>query len=112
MSPAITPSFSYRVQPHAKDAEFPPLSSPAILPQVDGNNYQKRSTFQQTIDSTSSNDNPDYENLSASQIREQYEQLERAKMLITQKLSQLQKTKMQYQSDINYYPASSNQSKQ
>lgn len=62
------------------------------------------------IDTSSTTDNADYDNLSANQIREQYEQLEHAKMLITQKLSELQKTKAQFQRDVNYYASSSNQS--
>lgn len=95
ISPAMTPSFSYQLQQQPQqqqqqqqnnksvnfgnDLDFSPLSSPAMLPQSDGSQQQK----------------PRF--MSANQIREQYEQLEQAKLLITQKLSELQKSQQQHQ---------------
>ncbi|KAI8069099.1 uncharacterized protein B0P05DRAFT_551555 [Gilbertella persicaria] len=112
ISPAMTPSYSYQVQQNKQlgfssnnDMNFSPLSSPAILPQVD--RHQKRATFQNQMVVTSSPNNnntlgekgEEYQNMSVNEICEQYEQLEQAKMIITQKLSELQKT--QYHDD-NY----------
>ncbi|KAI7894282.1 uncharacterized protein EV154DRAFT_438513, partial [Mucor mucedo] len=95
----MTPSFGYQVH-HQKnhhssvnfnnnnssnnDMDFSPLSSPAILPQTDrhGNHHHQASHS--------------YKNMSANQICEQYEQLEHAKLLITQKLSELQKSQQQF----------------
>ncbi|CDH53628.1 hypothetical protein RO3G_00970 [Lichtheimia corymbifera JMRC:FSU:9682] len=86
ISPAMTPSMSY--QPHhqsvhahhhphqqyqhhqqqhqQQDVDFSPLTSPAIMPQPSGD-------------------------MTPGQIYEQYEQLERAKMMITRRLSELQR---------------------
>lgn len=82
--------------------DFSPLSSPAILPQMDrhNRNQHNRASYQdQLTASISPNSNigkrtneDSFENLSANQIAEQYEQLEQAKQLITQKLSELQKS--------------------
>lgn len=79
------------------DMDFSPLSSPAILPQVD--RHQKRATFHdQMIADSPVNSTPidngsdSHESISANQIYEQYEQLEHAKLIITQKLSELQKS--------------------
>lgn len=76
----MTPSMSY--QPHhqnvhahhhqqqyqhqQQDVDFSPLTSPAIMPQPSGD-------------------------MTPGQIYEQYEQLERAKMMITRRLSELQR---------------------
>lgn len=82
----MTPSFDYQMQQNhnsknqsmnfSNDLDFSPLSSPAILPQADRPQQQDRF-------------------MSVNQIRDQYEQLEQEKLLITQKLSELQKTQQQ-----------------
>jgi hypothetical protein len=115
----MTPSFSYQVQQQQKqhhhstniynnEVDFSPLSSPAILPQMDrpvNNSRPSRQSFQDQLNSasatntaatsTADNNNGDsYKDMSANQIREQYEQLEHAKLLITQKLSELQKSQL------------------
>lgn len=113
ISPAMTPSFSYQVQQQkhhpsmnfdngSNDMDFSPLSSPAILPQMDrhNRNQHNRTSYQDQLTASISPNstmgkrpNEDsFENLSANQIAEQYEQLEQAKQLITQKLSELQKS--------------------
>lgn len=105
--------------------DFSPLSSPAILPQTDrrGNHPPSRTSFQDQLASSvahnsSSNPNGDsYKNMSANQICEQYEQLEHAKLLITQKLSELQKSQQYYNQyenqgyQRNLMPSESNSSK-
>ncbi|GAA5806450.1 hypothetical protein HPULCUR_011984 [Helicostylum pulchrum] len=125
ISPAMTPSFSYQVQQQknhqhqhhqsinfssGNDMDFSPLSSPAILPQIDRHRNQQstaRTSFQDQLASsvaTDSNSNPtgdSYKNMSANQICEQYEQLEHAKMLITQKLSELQKSQRHHSNQFN-----------
>lgn len=132
----MTPSFGYQAH-HQKnhhssvnfnnsnDMDFSPLSSPAILPQTDrhGNYHQpSRTSFQDQLASSvghnSRNPNGDsYKNMSANQICEQYEQLEHAKLLITQKLSELQKSQQQYNHyddqgyQRNLLPSESNSSK-
>lgn len=103
ISPAMTPSFSYQLQQQPQqqqqqqnnksvnfgnDLDFSPLSSPAMHPQSDGSQQQK----------------PRF--MSANQIREQYEQLEQAKLLITQKLSELQKSQQQQQQRSQQYEVS------
>ncbi|KAG2200912.1 hypothetical protein INT47_003147 [Mucor saturninus] len=142
ISPAMTPSFGYQVH-HQKnhhssvnfnnnnssnnDMDFSPLSSPAILPQTDrhGNHHHQasRTSFQDQLASSvghnnSRNPNGDsYKNMSANQICEQYEQLEHAKLLITQKLSELQKSQQQFNHyddqdyQRNLLPSESNSSK-
>lgn len=118
----MTPSFSYQVQQQknhqhhqsinfssGNDMDFSPLSSPAILPQIDRHRNQQstRTSFQDQLASsvaTDSNSNPtgdSYKNMSANQICEQYEQLEHAKMLITQKLSELQKSQRHHSNQFN-----------
>lgn len=98
ISPVMTPSFNYHHQKfnNSNDMDFSPLSSPAIMPQVDQNRYQQKLIYQdqqqQQQQQKYTNRQDSYENLSANQICEQYEQLEQAKLLITQKLSELQKT--------------------
>jgi hypothetical protein len=102
ISPAMTPSFNYHHHNHhqkysnSNDMDFSPLSSPAIMPQVDQNRYQQKLIYQdqqqQQQQKYTLNRQDNYESLSANQICEQYEQLEQAKLLITQKLSELQKT--------------------
>ncbi|KAI7885419.1 hypothetical protein K492DRAFT_204076 [Lichtheimia hyalospora FSU 10163] len=80
ISPAMTPSMSYQPQhqsihahhrghqqyQHQQDVDFSPLTSPAIMPQPSGD-------------------------MTPGQIYEQYEQLERAKLMITRRLSELQR---------------------
>ena len=100
----MTPSFNYQMPQSNKqlnfssnnDMTFSPLSSPAILPQTD--RHPKQSHFLKNDPSNSllQKDHEQYENMSVNEICEQYEQLEQAKLLITQKLSQLQKTQHQY----------------
>ncbi|CAO0792532.1 unnamed protein product [Mucor circinelloides] len=102
----MTPSFNYHHHQkfnNANDVDFSPLSSPAIMPQMDQARYpqkpiyqeqQQRQQHQQQQYTTNRQDS--FENLSANQICEQYEQLEQAKLLITQKLSELQKTQRQH----------------
>ncbi|KAG0745077.1 hypothetical protein G6F57_008543 [Rhizopus arrhizus] len=107
ISPAMTPSFDYQMQQNhnsknqsmnfSNDLDFSPLSSPAMLPQTDRPQQQDRF-------------------MSVNQIRDQYEQLEQEKLLITQKLSELQKTQQQQShqssvvsSDSSSLPSSSNQ---
>lgn len=113
----MTPSFSYQVHQQKNhhqsmnfnnsnnDMDFSPLSSPAILPQTDRhrNHQPSRTSFQDQLatsvghNNSSNNTNGDsYKNMSANQICEQYEQLEHAKLLITQKLSELQKSQQRY----------------
>lgn len=128
----MTPSFSYQVQQqqkhhhhtmynanvtsgHHNEIDFSPLSSPAIMPQMDRpnttTNRPSRTSFQEQLHSATTT-NPtststhlavtdptqaarggySYKNMSANQIAEQYEQLEHAKLLINQKLSELQKS--------------------
>lgn len=93
----MTPSFNnnYQQQKHntmnfnGNDMDFSPLSSPAILPQMDRNNNNNNNRRYQQDQLPKDNS---FEALSANQICEQYEQLEHAKLLITQKLSELQKS--------------------
>lgn len=93
---------------HGNDMDFSPLSSPAILPQMDRHNNQHRNhrantAYQDQLTSsstaTSTTDKDNFEAMSANQICEQYEQLEHAKLLITQKLSELQKSQRHHQYD-------------
>ncbi|KAI9478315.1 MAG: hypothetical protein EXX96DRAFT_483052 [Benjaminiella poitrasii] len=98
----MTPSFGYQAQQQSStfttnnnDLEFSPLSSPAILP------HQKQAA---NVDNGDTFDN----NLSAKQIREKYEELEHAKQILTQKLTELQKTQRQPQP--YYYNDNSQQS--
>ena len=109
----MTPSFEYQMhqqQKHHSSINFPsngnnemdfsPLSSPAILPQLDrqqskSNTIHARPSYQTQLSNSAAvegSDKDNYENMSANQICEQYEQLEHAKLLITQKLSELQKS--------------------
>jgi hypothetical protein len=74
------------------DINFSPLSSPAMLPHENHINGKAVSTSslyheqqQQSLDE-----------MSANQICEQYEQLEQAKIMITQKLTELQKSQYDY----------------
>jgi hypothetical protein len=90
----MTPSFNnYQQQKNTNfngnDMDFSPLSSPAILPQMDRNNNNNNRRYQDQLPKDSNNN---FEAMSANQICEQYEQLEHAKLLITQKLSELQKS--------------------
>lgn len=102
VSPAMTPSsFNYNLHHHPKssssnDIDFSPLSSPAIMPQMNPNRYPQNPLCpeQQHRYTTDVHDN--YETLTANQICEQYEQLEQAKLLITQRLSELQKNQKQH----------------
>ncbi|GAN05873.1 hypothetical protein MAM1_0104d05349 [Mucor ambiguus] len=108
ISPAMTPSFNYHHH-HQKfhnpsDMDFSPLSSPAIMPQMDQSRYHQKPIYQEQQQQQQQQQQRQYttdrqdsfENLSANQICEQYEQLEQAKLLITQKLSELQKTQRQH----------------
>lgn len=109
----MTPSFSYQVQQQkhhpsmnfnngSSEMDFSPLSSPAILPQMDRHNRSQhaRTSYQDQLTASISptsnvgkrTNEDSFESLSANQIAEQYEQLEQAKQLITQKLSELQKS--------------------
>ncbi|KAI9359878.1 hypothetical protein BD770DRAFT_385702 [Pilaira anomala] len=116
----MTPSFSYQKNHYQQQAinynngnneiDFSPLSSPAILPQIDRHNRNQsssRTSFQdQLVSSVVTDSNRDstgesYNNMSANQICEQYEQLEHAKMLITQKLSELQKSQLHHSHQLN-----------
>ncbi|KAL9547891.1 hypothetical protein MBANPS3_005958 [Mucor bainieri] len=110
ISPAMTPSFNYHHHHqkfnNANDMDFSPLSSPAIMPQMDQSRYHQKPVYQeqqqqqhqqqQQQHQYTTNRQDSFENLSANQICEQYEQLEQAKLLITQKLSELQKTQRQH----------------
>ncbi|KAI8351154.1 hypothetical protein BD560DRAFT_409378 [Blakeslea trispora] len=110
---SMTPSFNYQMPQSTKhnfssgnDMTFSPLSSPAILPQMD--RQQKQSSFPKKGSSSNDNsrlneDNEQYEDISMNEICEQYEQLEQAKLLITQKLSQLQKTQNQHLYNNNQF---------
>ncbi|KAG1462201.1 hypothetical protein G6F56_005566 [Rhizopus delemar] len=78
----MTPSFDYPIQSHtnknmnfSSELNFSPLSSPAMPPQTD------RSQKTHLI--------------TASQIREQYDQLEQAKRLINEQLSEMQQRQQQ-----------------
>ncbi|KAI8644635.1 hypothetical protein BD408DRAFT_116243 [Parasitella parasitica] len=80
--------------------DFSPLSSPAIMPQVDQNGYQQDPIYQQQQQQQyATNGQSNSGHLSANQIYRQYEQLEQAKLLLKQKLSELQKTQSQQQYD-------------
>ncbi|CEP18369.1 hypothetical protein [Parasitella parasitica] len=81
--------------------DFSPLSSPAIMPHVDQNGYQREPIYQQQ--QYVATEQGDYEHLSANQICQEYEQLEQAKLLITQKLSELQKTPSSVMSSSTAY---------
>jgi hypothetical protein len=87
----MTPSFGYSIQQKnhssglGNDVDFSPLSSPAILP------HRDRTTAHRIAYPSSSN----VKDISENQIREEYEQLEQAKLLITKKLSELQKKQTQ-----------------
>lgn len=112
----MTPSFSYQKNHHHQQAinynngnneiDFSPLSSPAILPQIDRHNRSRTSFQDQLASSVVTDSNRDstgesYNKMSANQICEQYEQLEHAKMLITQKLSELQKSQLHHSHQFN-----------
>ncbi|KAI8378141.1 hypothetical protein EDC96DRAFT_493738 [Choanephora cucurbitarum] len=100
----MTPSFNYQMPQSNKqlnfssnsDMTFSPLSSPAILPQTDRHPKQPHFLKNDPSSNLLQKDHEQYENMSVNEICEQYEQLEQAKLLITQKLSQLQKTQHQY----------------
>ena len=81
----MTPSFSYHPHqqtsnvPISQEMNFSPLTSPAILPQ-----HSRES-------SNSNMSVPTGSDMTPNQIYEQYEQLERAKIMITRRLSELHK---------------------
>ncbi|KAI8139627.1 hypothetical protein BJV82DRAFT_626801 [Fennellomyces sp. T-0311] len=81
----MTPSFSYHPHqqtpnvPISQDMDFSPLTSPAILPQHSRESSNSNSSI------------PPGSDMTPIQIYEQYEQLERAKIMITRRLSELHK---------------------
>ncbi|KAI9489795.1 hypothetical protein BDB00DRAFT_884405 [Zychaea mexicana] len=91
----MTPSFTYhphsqQPQPHQQapsvsisqqEMDFSPLTSPAIMPQ-----HSRESSSSNKSVTASNNDE-----MTPTQIYEQYEQLERAKIMITRRLSELHK---------------------
>ncbi|KAI7849156.1 hypothetical protein BDC45DRAFT_521322 [Circinella umbellata] len=111
ISPAMTPSFPYHPHqqqqhhqhpgPVSQEMDFSPLTSPAIMPQqhLHSNQYQHRhsresSNSNMTVPVSmppSSMPTSEDSNMTPSQIYEQYEQLERAKIMITRRLSELHK---------------------
>ncbi|KAI8875688.1 hypothetical protein K501DRAFT_338549 [Backusella circina FSU 941] len=108
ISPAITPSHNYRQQIHQKnhhhptgnDINFSPLSSPAMLPHethINGKSTSNNSIYHEQQQRS-------LDEISANQICEQYEQLEQAKILITQKLTELQKSQYDYSFDDRNMP--------
>ncbi|ORX62199.1 hypothetical protein DM01DRAFT_1380023 [Hesseltinella vesiculosa] len=86
ISPAMTPSFTYHNGAINNEMDFSPLSSPAILPQRDQSDLAHQQRYQPPPSSTPSNNQQSFVH-----IREQYEQLEHAKRMITQRLSELQR---------------------
>ncbi|KAG0173538.1 hypothetical protein DFQ30_007603 [Apophysomyces sp. BC1015] len=89
ISPAMTPSFSFQAQQKqshqpSMQLDFSPLSSPAIMPQVDRQHHEGEEASRSVFSDQYS------QFMSAEQICEQYEQLELAKRMITRKLSALQ----------------------
>lgn len=112
ISPAMTPSFSYQQQQQqqpsartsrqsaaasslaATDYDFSPLSSPAIMPQYDQQNHSRHLSTESTLSGQQVQQltqHDPFENLTPSEIYEKYEQLERAKLMITHRLSELQR---------------------
>lgn len=104
ISPAITPSFTYQQQKHhhnntaGNDIDFSPLSSPAMMPQRDNQQHQLHQSYhqlQQQQDHINSAVNTTFNQMTRNQMCEQYEQLEQAKLLITRRLTELQKHQQQ-----------------
>ncbi|OAD72118.1 helix-loop-helix DNA-binding domain-containing transcription factor [Phycomyces blakesleeanus NRRL 1555(-)] len=99
VSPAMTPSFTYQLPqkhhpniPLTTEMDFSPLSSPAIMPQLD--RQHSRDTSGNPI--FGSQFSATFDKMSSTQICEQYEQLEQAKIMITRKLSELQQKQQQH----------------
>ncbi|KAL0074577.1 hypothetical protein F4703DRAFT_1745042 [Phycomyces blakesleeanus] len=95
----MTPSFTYQLPqkhhpniPLTTEMDFSPLSSPAIMPQLD--RQHSRDTSGNPI--FGSQFSATFDKMSSTQICEQYEQLEQAKIMITRKLSELQQKQQQH----------------
>ncbi|CAO3644409.1 unnamed protein product [Cunninghamella blakesleeana] len=114
ISPAITPSFTYQQQKHhhnnaaGNDIDFSPLSSPAMMPQRDHQQHQLHQSYhqlQQQQDHINSAVTTTYNQMTRNQMCEQYEQLEQAKLLITRRLTEMQKHHHQQQPPTRISPS-------
>ncbi|KAI7862308.1 hypothetical protein BDF14DRAFT_1857825, partial [Spinellus fusiger] len=103
VSPAMKPSYSYPLppkhlpnSPFSSDINFSPLTSPAIMPQIDGQTKRHKSCENPSFNHSFPNT---FNNVSSAQIYEQYEQLEQTKRLINLKLSELKSQNNNQQSN-------------